>query len=300
MSEKKIALVLQGGGALNAFSWGVADRILEDQRIKLMHLTGGGLGGLLVALISQGLIKGHPHIARQEIKSFFQDLTKIYKDLNPYHKNPLDRFFHKVSTHSSPGIAVYDYLSRVFSPYELNPFHIDPIKQLIHEHFHPEHFKSIKSHDLFLYMTHIQSGEQIKIDLASRHLLDALLASVTVPSLQHAVSIDKQDYWEGNSNPTIQGITDAPILYVNVLPIKRKETPLTPRDISNRCYEISTHRALISELGSYSHPVYTISIPENNYPWSSKMNFDAEFILKLFDKGRMQADKWIKETLESL
>ena len=50
--KKRINLALQGGGAHGAFTWGVLDRLLEDERIALEGISGTSAG---VAALDEAL-----------------------------------------------------------------------------------------------------------------------------------------------------------------------------------------------------------------------------------------------------
>ena len=39
-ARRKVALALQGGGSHGAFTWGVLDRMLEDETIDIIGVTG--------------------------------------------------------------------------------------------------------------------------------------------------------------------------------------------------------------------------------------------------------------------
>ena len=45
-SPKRINLALQGGGAHGAFTWGVLDRLLEDERLTFDSLSGTSAGAM--------------------------------------------------------------------------------------------------------------------------------------------------------------------------------------------------------------------------------------------------------------
>jgi NTE family protein len=38
--RRKVALALQGGGSHGAFTWGVLDRLLDDETIEITGVTG--------------------------------------------------------------------------------------------------------------------------------------------------------------------------------------------------------------------------------------------------------------------
>jgi NTE family protein len=67
--HKTVSLALQGGGAHGAFTWGVLDRLLEDERIRIEGISGTedpGASPVLKALI---------------------DVTRYF---SPYQLNPLN------------------------------------------------------------------------------------------------------------------------------------------------------------------------------------------------------------------
>ena len=43
---KRINVALQGGGAHGAFSWGVLDRLFEDERIEIEAISGTSAGAM--------------------------------------------------------------------------------------------------------------------------------------------------------------------------------------------------------------------------------------------------------------
>ncbi|MCY4179855.1 MAG: patatin-like phospholipase family protein, partial [Litoreibacter sp.] len=55
---KKINLALQGGGAHGAFTWGVLDFLLEEERIEIVGISGTSAGALNGAALKSGLVLG--------------------------------------------------------------------------------------------------------------------------------------------------------------------------------------------------------------------------------------------------
>ena len=54
---KQINLALQGGGAHGAFTWGVLDRILADDRIEIAAISGTSAGALLTDADAERLLE---------------------------------------------------------------------------------------------------------------------------------------------------------------------------------------------------------------------------------------------------
>ena len=57
---KTINLALQGGGAHGAFTWGVLDRLLEDERIAFEGISATSAGAMNAAVLAYGLTDGRP------------------------------------------------------------------------------------------------------------------------------------------------------------------------------------------------------------------------------------------------
>ena len=53
--RKPINLALQGGGAHGAFTWGVLDRILEDDRLEIEALSGTSAGAMNAVAVAEGI-----------------------------------------------------------------------------------------------------------------------------------------------------------------------------------------------------------------------------------------------------
>ena len=57
---KSINLALQGGGAHGAFTWGVLDRLLEDERIRFDGISATSAGAMNAAAARRGHGRGRP------------------------------------------------------------------------------------------------------------------------------------------------------------------------------------------------------------------------------------------------
>ena len=58
VGQKTINLALQGGGSHGAFTWGVLDRLLEDERIDFDGITATSAGGVNAVVLADGLAQG--------------------------------------------------------------------------------------------------------------------------------------------------------------------------------------------------------------------------------------------------
>src|ERR1700745_3972546 len=70
--RRKVALALQGGGSHGAFTWGVLDRLLDDETIEITGVTGTSAGAMNAAVLVDGLVRGGPAQARTELHQYWE------------------------------------------------------------------------------------------------------------------------------------------------------------------------------------------------------------------------------------
>jgi NTE family protein len=79
---KAINLALQGGGSHSAFTWGVLDRLLEDERLTFDGITATGAGSINAVVLADGLASGGRESAKKHLESFWTRMS----DLGPVRK----------------------------------------------------------------------------------------------------------------------------------------------------------------------------------------------------------------------
>src|SRR5262249_34844173 len=70
--RKKINLALQGGGAHGAFTWGVLDHLLQDERLAIEGISGASAGALNAVMLADGLARGGREEARKRLADFWR------------------------------------------------------------------------------------------------------------------------------------------------------------------------------------------------------------------------------------
>lgn len=65
MPAKRITLALQGGGSHGAFTWGVLDRLLEEDGIEIAGMSGASAGAVNAVLLAHGHAVGGRDGARR-------------------------------------------------------------------------------------------------------------------------------------------------------------------------------------------------------------------------------------------
>jgi NTE family protein len=325
---KRINLALQGGGAHGAFTWGVLDGLLADGRLIIDGVTGASAGAINAVLLADGLAEGGAAAARERLSAFWKAVS-IDGKLPPLQRKTLDRLFAFVPLEGSPVEAWLGAMQRYFSPYDLNPFDINPLEDLIGRFVDFGRLAAYEPLQVFISATNVHSG---KLTLFRRERLTtkAVMASACLPMLFKAVEIDGVPYWDGGymGNPPIFPLyrtTEAEdILLVQINPILRKETPTSSSEIVNRVNEITFNSSLQGELraadfvarlvadgklprgrgpGEYRLiKMHRIALSEtvNGLTAGSKNSTDYDFFIRLRDAGRRAADQFLTAHYDDL
>jgi NTE family protein len=311
----KVDLALQGGGAHGAFTWGVLDRLLQEDWLRIEGISGTSAGAMNAAVLIDGHAAGGAEGARVALEAFWRRVSRAAL-LSPFRRGPLDMLLGRWTLDSSPAYVLMDFAARVFSPYDLNPGGTNPLKDVLAEtvDFARLAQAPIK---LFVTATDVHTGQGRVFRNADLNA-DALLASACLPTMFQAVEIDGRAYWDGGyaGNPTITPLVreceSSDTILVQVNPVERPETPRTARAILNRVNEVAFNATLLKELRmiallrQVADPgdregarwakmrVHRISSAEiAAFGSSSKLNAEWEFLRLLRDEGRRAASAFL-------
>lgn len=154
---KRIKLALQGGGSHGAFTWGVLDRLLADQRLEIEAVVGTSAGAMNAAVLVDGLAHGGPPAARELLAKFWDGVSSL-AEKSPLQPGPLDRLLGTGNMDFSPFWRVADVLNKVFSPYELNPSNENPLRTLLAETADFTRLRTTDGPALFVCATNVLNG----------------------------------------------------------------------------------------------------------------------------------------------
>jgi len=127
-----IDLALQGGGSHGAFTWGVLDRLLEEPWLRIEAISGTSAGAMNAAILVSGYIKGGAQGAREALDAYWERVAASAQ-FSPIQRSVFDRLMNRWSLDTSPGYMVMDLVSRLVSPYNLNPFGYNPIRSILED-----------------------------------------------------------------------------------------------------------------------------------------------------------------------
>jgi NTE family protein len=217
-------------------------------------------------------------------------------------------------------------MTRLFSPYQLNPFNINPLRSILCD---TVDFDAIRNAHcpirLFLSATNVRTGK-IRVFNNAEIGPDAVLASACLPLLFQAIEIDGEHYWDGGymGNPAIFPLIydcdSRDVVIVHINPIERPDVPKTAGEILNRINEISFNSSLMREMRTVYFVTKLIeeekildktirrmlihSIEADDVMQAmgvgSKLNADRDQINRLMRVGRERAEAWLAANFDRL
>jgi NTE family protein len=243
---RTLNLALQGGGAHGAFTWGVLDVLLEQPELSFEGLSGSSAGAMNAVVFAHGWMQGGRHGARQGLFDFW---TEVGRQM-PSHGmtrgegddislSPTTRLVAKWAAH--------------FSPSQLNPFALNPLRDILTRQIDFERLRRNSPFKLFVAATQANTGK-LRIFRETELTPDMLLASACLPKIHHPVHIDGEPYWDGGycANPAIFPLfydcRSSDVLLVLLSPLKHANTPTSVQEIEGRISELTFSAHFMREM----------------------------------------------------
>lgn len=257
-----LALALQGGGAHGAFTWGVLDGLLEANRFEIRALSGTSAGAMNAVALADGWQRGGASGARATLRAFWMAVGASVS---------LDAFL--VGAAGEPALApaarAFASWARLFSPQQLNPMGLNPLREVLQTCIDFERLRASALPRLFIATTQANTG-RLRLFENAELSVDVLLASACLPTLQAAVLIDGQPYWDGgfSANPALfplvrEGAED--LLIVCLSPLVYADTPSSVEAIRARSLDFAFNASFLREARSIAE-LATIARASRSHP----------------------------------
>lgn len=326
-----IDLALQGGGSHGAFTWGVLDRLLEDETLAISGISGTSAGAMNAVALAAGLMEGGREGARACLRRFWEKVAEA----SPFHHFETGPLGHWVGADNpllqqftSTWQQAVRFVGSQFSPYQLNPLNLNPLRDILDQTVDFERVRACTQTQLFIAATHVATGE-LRVFRQDELTADMVLASACLPLLFQAVEIDGQAYWDGGyaGNPTLLPlIAETPaddLLLVQINPRRREKVPTQADDILDRASEVTFNASLLKELrtiglikelladagrpdSAYRRPLFKrvddlrlhqLEAEDQlaQFGAASKTQTNWTFLSQLHGIGREAADRWLAE-----
>ena len=318
-APKRVNVALQGGGAHGAFTWGVLDRLLEDERIEIEAISGTSAGAMNAVVAAEGLVEGGREKARKQLRDFWKAVSDAMSAATAI-SNPWAGFVPSWLTEMNPALQMFQAAAQSASPYQFNPLDYNPLRDIVRREVDFNRVHQCNSMKLFIAATNVVTGG-VEVFTGDRITLDSVMASACLPTLYKAVEIDGVPYWDGGyvGNPVLTPFltecTSKDLLIVQINPQHRNGTPRASRDILDRLNEITFNASLVREIESiqfvnwhlrngnllnagyrevFMHRIGGGAVAEG-WTVASKNTATWEFLEHLFDQGRAEASGWLKD-----
>ena len=324
---KTVNLALQGGGSHGAYTWGALDAFAEDERIEISAISGASAGALNAVVFASGMSEGGRDGARAKLEEYWLSVSSE-GSLAPFNRRWVDKALEAWGGFW-PGSRWIDAWTEtaigLLSPYEFNPFNVNPLRANLEAVVDFERLRAGAEPKLFIAATNVRTGRG---EIFRRDVLtaDHALASACLPQLFQAVVINGEPYWDGGfaGNPPLWPLfyetqcRDAIIVQIN--PIERDETPRLPAEIADRVDEITFNASLLAELRATDFVARLIRsgvLKSDDYreerlhriggagklesfDAASKNDVSWPFLKQLRDLGRDDTKAWLEENFDSI
>jgi NTE family protein len=323
---RRLSLALQGGGSLGAFTWGVLDRLLEEQGVVIDAVSGASAGAVNAVVLADGLAAGGKAEARLRLERVWRRLSQA-ASLMPAGEHPVaallsgNPFLNSAAT-AMASLAL-DFSAKMLSPYQANPLGINPLRDILAEEVDFARLRCAAPVKLLVSATRVRDGGA-RIFRNDDISLEAVMASTSLPSLHHAVDIDGEWYWDGgiSANPPLLHLAANAraddLLLVQLTPCEHDELPRDRQQITRRLNEIVFGLPLRRELdllaittelhrrrGIFSSALgrklrrlklHRLAAEDSHADLqsASPLNLDWTFLTGLRDSGRRAADGWLQ------
>jgi NTE family protein len=259
MTARRLDLALQGGGSQGAFTWGVLDRLLEDERLQIAAISGTSAGAMNAVALASGWADGGRRGAREALRRFW---SRVAEGLH------LGRWVDAWLGWCLPGSAAgaegsplgpmqmaWDMANTLLTPAHADPALQNPLHAILRDTVDFDSVRRCRDLQLFVAATHVRTGRQ-RIWRRAELSIESVLASACLPTLFPAVEVDGEAYWDGGymGNPSLLPLlAETPtldLMLVQVHPSTRTELPLGSAAVLDRINEITFNGSLLKELRS--------------------------------------------------
>src|SRR3954471_16946567 len=303
-TPKRLSLALQGGGSLGAFTWGVLDRLLEEDDLTFDAISGASAGAANAVIVAAGLLAGGKPEARRRLDHFWERLSRIAPPKS-----------------GATASLFADMASRLMSPYQLNPLNLNPLEGLLSAEVDFETLRANPPLRLLIAATSVSNG-RLQIFRETELTREMVLASMCLPMRSHAVQIDGERYWDGGyaANPPLISLVEASdasdMLILQIMPTAGQELPVTSPDIVKRLEQITFNGVFLREAAALTTMARVAGSGSQDPAFSRKLqklrlhhisaerehsalseasggNLEWQFLRTLRESGRAAAESWL-------
>jgi NTE family protein len=321
---KHISLALQGGGSHGAFTWGVMHRLMSDPNIYIDGISGTSAGAMNAVVFADGFLKGRRQGAIDALEKFWTRIANL-SGMPRAVMRGIPGLSDGWTVDRDPAFMMMDIMTRIWSPAQLNPMKLNPLRDLLDELVDFEGLRNRPDVKLFVTASNVRTCKS-RLFRTPELTSQTLMASACLPMMFEAVEIEGEFYWDGGylGNPAIYPLihecASSDVIIVQINPLSRPDVPVSSREILNRINEMTFNASLVREMagiatitslvesGKLKDDRYTavrfhqISAEAElaKYGALSKMNTERSFLQHLHRLGYETADLWLAQNFQRI
>jgi NTE family protein len=287
-------------------------------------LVGTSAGAMNAAVTAYGLMEGGKDGARRALRNFWRAVS-ARGACSIMQQSLIDQLRGPGNLDFSPGWIILDLLTRLFSPYQMNPANYHPLREILLEQIDFERLRQDGDVKLFICASNVMTN-RLRVFERSEISVEAVLASACLPNMFQAIEIEGEHYWDGGyvGNPPIfplaYNCTSADVVLVLINPIEIPELPTGAQAILDRINTLSFNSSLMREMRAINFVnrlvdggfddggrlkrmlIHCIEAEDEMRPLgvSSKVNVEWEFLSWLFELGRKKGDAFLRDHFDKI
>jgi len=307
--RRAINLALQGGGSHGAFTWGVLDRLLEDEDLAFDALSGASAGAVNAVLLASGVSEGGAGRAQEKLTQFWSGISA-----HSHGDAITGGLFSAFPTLQRAHQAGIDLMGKFLAPAQFNPLDYNPMRDLLRELVDFDRLRA-SGPELYIAATDAATGRK-RIFSRAEVSLEVVLASACLPQLHQAVEVEGRRYWDGGyvANPPLLplalGAHAEDTLLIQLIPLADQPVPQDHAGIGEGLTRVIFNGPLRQEIATWQllagrnaagrparHRFHLIdaTAATQDLPPGSRLSPDRRLIDHLRAAGRQAAETWLAD-----
>lgn len=267
---QRVALVLQGGGALGAYQGGAYEALQEAGYLP------DWVAGISIGAINTALIVGNrPEDRIPRLRGFWEQMTRVHPFMDALNSDSTAHFFNAFSAQQALFSGVPGFFTPRLPPPWLQPTGTAAATSYYDTSALRETLLRFVDFDLLnngpvrlsVGAVNVQTGNQLFFDNSQMEIrVEHIMASGALPPGFPAVKIDREFYWDGG------------IVSNNPLTVVLDEEPR----ISTLCFQVD----LFSARGTVPRTIQEVETRQKDIQYSSRTRANTDRIRRMQDLRR--------------
>jgi NTE family protein len=294
----------------------VLDALLADPRVRFEGLSGSSAGAMNAVVLADGWAKGGREGARAGLDAFWGEIGR---------QIPAAMVTQAAgdAISLSPASKLMAQWAGHFSPSQLNPFDLNPLRDLLQRQSTSSALRADSPFKLFIARRHANSGK-LRVFREPELTIDVLLASACLPRIHHPgrdrrrAVLGRRLLGEPAVFPLFYDCDARDVLLVLLAPLRREGTPRSVDEIEARILELGFSANFMREMRMFAlattfaspsflsfgrlerrlrqmrfHMIDSSGVPDLQRT-ETQVLAHAPFLERLRDAGRERASAWLE------